>query len=909
MAIIKKTDILEDGKIFENLQKEIDTLKASLKDLIAVSKDLKKTNSGAEAKQRVKVTEDLTKTTEKLTALEKERLRVEQQIIATSTKQFAASDKNNLTLEKYKLTLAETNKLTKQQAKESLGLVNAYDKLSKKTLEAQKNYKKLAAEFGTNSKQAKSALQDFQKLDNQLSSINKGARDGKKDVGRYGLALKNLGSQFLGAVGITTGFNLAFSAAAKFSDQLRALNTLTKKVTSTFNENGKSSKKLAADILAIADTFDKDYNEILISANTVSKEMGISAAKSLELIQEGFLKGSDNSGQFMDILKEYPAQFKAAGIDAETMFAIINQQVKQGIYSDKGVDAIKEGGLRLRENTKAVQDALKPLSESVKMQIKQEIAAGNSFKAIQLVSKELSNTSLTAQQTQTIIADVFGGAGEDAGIRYLQTLSDINVNLKDVGDQATESQKATLDLNKNWNYFVSGVSEGTGIFAKTWTFFKKALASAIGLFAELLSFEAAYGKALKLTNVDLQVKNKRVSSLTKETKELTKAEKDLLDEQLRANAELEAQIRTTNISLLEDIRQKALEELAYWNEKEQAKINTSKASAQVRNLALEALERLHQQKLKEIEAEFYRPPASTINEIDNKVSNTQVFATEIDKFGNANKVDEAVKLTEEINQNIADVNDAFRKEELEKEKAQAEAITTIKNEAVEVAKNFVIDSLQTQVDDELAEKTAQIEAEKDLLKDKLDKGRISETAYKNELEKLNRKQREEEAKAEKKKALYDIAINTAVAVVKSLPNLLLAGTVFALGGLQALAVAAKPVPKFEKGQINISGKRHSQGGVMAEIEGGESVITRTGTANAPKILEMVNSGMIKDDDLIKEKKVSNNDFLSSKLDRLNNSNDKILTALINSGVAQYTNAGKTYIRFADGSVIESIEKK
>lgn len=55
------------------------------------------------------------------------------------------------------------------------------------------------------------------------------------------------------------------------------------------------------------------------------------------------------------------------------------------------------------------------------------------------------------------------------------------------------------------------------------------------------------------------------------------------------------------------------------------------------------------------------------------------------------------------------------------------------------------------------------------------------------------------AKTEKQKALFDIAINTASAVVKSLPNLILAGIVASIGLVQAATVAAKPIPKFATG--------------------------------------------------------------------------------------------------------------
>lgn len=61
------------------------------------------------------------------------------------------------------------------------------------------------------------------------------------------------------------------------------------------------------------------------------------------------------------------------------------------------------------------------------------------------------------------------------------------------------------------------------------------------------------------------------------------------------------------------------------------------------------------------------------------------------------------------------------------------------------------------------------------------------------------------AKAEKQKALFNIAINTAEGIVKALPNLVLAAIVGGIGLTQAGIVASKPIPQFAKGVTNFKG--------------------------------------------------------------------------------------------------------
>lgn len=77
------------------------------------------------------------------------------------------------------------------------------------------------------------------------------------------------------------------------------------------------------------------------------------------------------------------------------------------------------------------------------------------------------------------------------------------------------------------------------------------------------------------------------------------------------------------------------------------------------------------------------------------------------------------------------------------------------------------------------------------------------------LEKGFEDQRKEAAKKQAERAkivsLFEIAINTAAAVVKALPNVVLAAIVGGLGLAQAGVVAATPVPSFRKGVRNFEG--------------------------------------------------------------------------------------------------------
>ena len=138
-------------------------------------------------------------------------------------------------------------------------------------------------------------------------------------------------------------------------------------------------------------------------------------------------------------------------------------------------------------------------------------------------------------------------------------------------------------------------------------------------------------------------------------------------------------------------------------------------------------------------------------------------------------------------------------------------------------------------------------------------------------------------------------------------GLIAAAAAAAQGAIQAAFVTARPLPKFEKGEININGKRHSEGGMLAEIEGGESVINRMGTANAPMLLDAINKGMITDKGLGLKKGQKDNLMLGLLMQGLRNDNKHIIELLSNGG---YSIQKKDYVeeRRSTGEIIKHIVK-
>lgn len=267
---------------------------------------------------------------------------------------------------------------------------------------------------------------------------------------------------FLSLAGVA-GAGVAFKWWYDYNAGLQEATRLTQQFT---GKQGDDLKAFRNEVQVIADTFNADFKETLIATNALSQQFGIDASEAIKIVKDGFIAGGDANGQFLDTLKEYPAYFKEAGINADEFVAIIAQTNKAGIFSDKGVDAIKEANLRLREMTTATADALNGIGISSE-QVQKDLQSGakTTFDVMQEVSQRLNELPASSAAVGTAIADIFGGPGEDAGLQYLKTLKDIDTELDNVKKDSGELgklQEEQLNSQLELQNALSGLFDATG---------------------------------------------------------------------------------------------------------------------------------------------------------------------------------------------------------------------------------------------------------------------------------------------------------------------------------------------------------------------------------------------------------------------------------------------------------------
>lgn len=320
-------------------------------------------------------------------------------------------------IEEYSKKIEENTRFINQNSGASEGLVDSLGDL-----------------LGVNT-QFGSSLQALSQ--NSAGSVFEGIGVKAKALGKtlMGLLANPYVLALLGIAGTVAAFKWWYD----YNKGLVEATKLTKDFTGLTGDELKAARN---EVQALADMYDKDFKEVLQSTNAISKQFGLSFQESLALVKDGFVAGADVNGEFLENLKEYPAYFKEAGISASKFIAITTQANQAGIYSDKGIDVIKEGNLRIREMTTATADALEGIGISSK-KVQEELANGSktTFDIMQEVSAKLAEFPESSSAVGTALADIFGGPGEDAGLQYILTLKDIDTNLDNVKERAGELGK------------------------------------------------------------------------------------------------------------------------------------------------------------------------------------------------------------------------------------------------------------------------------------------------------------------------------------------------------------------------------------------------------------------------------------------------------------------------------------
>lgn len=243
------------------------------------------------------------------------------------------------------------------------------------------------------------------------------------------------------AIALLTTIAIGTKAFFDFNMEIAKSNKLVEDLANT---SGDATDKLRQQATAISEAFGKEFSDVVKELSKLQKDFGVSSQESFDIYVDGLIRGGQANQDFGDSIREYGVLFANSGYSAQEFINILNTGIDLGVYSDKLPDAIKEAGISLNEQTTATRDALvNAFGASFTDDLLKRVNSGQTTikTALEEISSEAEKAGLNQQQLAQITADVFRGAGEDAG-GALVIFNAINQSIDLQGKELTDLQKA-----------------------------------------------------------------------------------------------------------------------------------------------------------------------------------------------------------------------------------------------------------------------------------------------------------------------------------------------------------------------------------------------------------------------------------------------------------------------------------
>jgi len=361
---------------------------------------------------------------------------------------------------------SEVKKLDDEVKKTKEDLSNFNDKTSSGAAEIYryrtqtKNAKKEISDLGKNLNTTATSLGNFT---NSLSSGNiSGVASSLQGLssafGGLGGNIGNL-STSLGAIGgsITSLINpyallgtAVVGAGAAFYDFNNTLDTTTRKVEEVLGVSRDIAMPIRNSIQAIADTYGVEFGDVLGGVNTLMSQFGISAEEALDIVSKGFASMGDSGESILPLIQQFAPQFRDAGIEASELMAII-ANTRGGIFGEEGMAAIATAGKNIKNMSDQTKQSLEAIGIDADGLIERLTNGDTSVMgAIIEISNKLRDLPPQSQEVGSVLQNVFGRQGVEAGQELITNLSEVETNL-DTMKEKTGDWGESMDDLKNAN--------------------------------------------------------------------------------------------------------------------------------------------------------------------------------------------------------------------------------------------------------------------------------------------------------------------------------------------------------------------------------------------------------------------------------------------------------------------------
>jgi hypothetical protein len=717
-------------------------------------------------------------------------------------------------------------------------------------------------------------------VDKTAQKTKKGFDDATKSTSKFTDSLEQIGSNipFLSQItstvsGIGNAFGGATKGVAGMSKGMGALKT-------AIMSSGIGALIVALGSLAAYFTSsDQGATKLEATMNGLGSAFGVLTGKASDLgesLLDTFSKATEDGSTFNKILT---ASYEVVNVLSGGVIKIVADQFS-GLATEMK-EAYSEGA-RLTEELDAINDAMRS------MQVDSAVANNE----IQRLIKTLRNRELSAtermdnlKRAEEIEQSLFEKEFEHQKALYQNSLEQLLLDTKNI-NQTKIQQNETLKRLALESKHAQSTEELVSLYKQMEVVLGDLksvddeqaqgvvdnLVKVINMEGQVLTRRERY-EALKSGLIEKEIAERTEAIKKIENLERATALKAISDKEQQSKAILDAEIKSIDAQIklrkqynkdYSELELQKQELLQKYND-EQDKLREERAKKELEDAKklvqeynsayIEQTNLLKQQMLERVkngedastvEKEYTRSAIETENSLLETTKELRVQAGE-----DAMAIDQKI-LDNKLKLSKMDLEDTKKTEE--EKKRVREAVATESAKALDLISNEVL----TQANDRLERENSNIQAQTDLkiseAQRELEAGIISQDQFNQKKAVLEQKQRQKENEIKRKQAqnnktnaLFEIALNTAIAVSKVWGQTGVAGTFaqllpIAMGALQAGIVLARPLPAFKDGVVGFKGKgTGTSDDNHVLISNGESVIKAKQTMKHRELLEAVNN--------------------------------------------------------------------
>jgi len=416
----------------------------------------------------------------------------------------------NLLIAQKKRENAEIEKGIKQKALENKKLIEStsfYKKVTSSVNKARAEYKELAAQFGFASTQAKKALNRFKQLDNGLRRINDAARDGTRDVGRYGIALKGIGSNLIGGLGIVGGVQLFAQGLKETFNIVKNFSSAQSELAGILGKNKDEITDLTEVIKDLGSSTSFTATEVTKAATALAK-LGFGTDKikaSLKGVLDGAVAFGVSIEDSADLTAKSLNSFQLSADETDRVVSTLAVSTTKSANSFAFLnDALPFAATGARLLGQSIEETTAQIGILADNNVKASIAGTSLRKIFATLNREgltlrqaLDKINNSSNKSKTAF-DLFGATDADTGVILAENIEKTDkltksiTNQKDALDKLVATRLDNLEgdvelLSSAWEGLVLALDDGNGVFTRVIRAIIQGATGLIGIFTRASS--------------------------------------------------------------------------------------------------------------------------------------------------------------------------------------------------------------------------------------------------------------------------------------------------------------------------------------------------------------------------------------------------------------------------------------